>query len=85
LYALYIELSSYWFRFDAGSGSVLFVADMLHPIDDFAVQRFLNRDVCHCGCGCCSMPMLLTGRKPDDITWVDFLDWAVPTLRPSEP
>jgi hypothetical protein len=29
------------------------------------------------------MPMLLTRRKPDDITRVDFLDRAAPSLHPA--
>src|SRR5918995_5891473 len=28
------------------------------------------------------MPMLLTRRKPDHITWLDFLDRAAPSLHP---
>jgi hypothetical protein len=27
--------------------AVLFVADLLQPLDDFAVERFLNRDMGH--------------------------------------
>src|ERR1044071_2213044 len=41
------------------SGSVLLVTDMLHPIEDLPVQRFLNRDMCHCSGWACAMPMLL--------------------------
>ena len=35
---------------------------MLHPVDSFSVLLFLDGDV------------LLIGRKPDDIAWVDFFD-----------
>ena len=28
---------------------ILFVADLFHPIDHLAVERFLNGDVSHCG------------------------------------
>jgi hypothetical protein len=31
------------------SGAVLFIADVLHPIDDLAVERFLNSDMRHRG------------------------------------
>ena len=30
------------------SPSVLFVADLLHPIDNFAIETFLNGNVGHC-------------------------------------
>ena len=63
---------------------ILFVADLLHPVDRFAVQRFLNGDMSHCGRRRSAVPMLLTGRKPDHIAWPDLLDRAVPTLRPTK-
>src|SRR5262245_29552269 len=58
---------------------------MLHPIDDLAIQRLLNGDVCHCCCGRSSMPMLFAGRKPDHITRPDFVDWTAPNLDQSNP
>jgi len=63
---------------------VLFVADFFHPIDRFAVQRFLNRDMSHRGRRRSAMPMLFTGRKPDHIAWPDFLDRAASALRPTK-
>src|SRR5882672_3326210 len=51
----------------AGLFAVLRVADMLHPVDGFAIQPFLNRDMCHCARGGCTMPMLLVRRKPDHV------------------
>ena len=63
---------------------VLFVADFFHPIDRFAVQRFLNRDMSHRGRRRSAMPMLFTGRKPDHITGPDFLDRAASALRPTK-
>src|SRR5215218_9151162 len=44
--------------------AVLLVADLFHPVDILAVQRFLNGNVCHRRC---SVPMLQAGRKPDHV------------------
>jgi hypothetical protein len=44
-----------------------------HPLDWLAVNRFLNADMCHCGCRRNAVPMLLVRRKPDDIA-------ATPTM-----
>jgi hypothetical protein len=55
------------------SPAVLFVADSFHPIDHFAVQRFLKSDMRHCGRRRSAVPMLLVRRKPDDVAWPDFL------------
>src|SRR5271157_5509602 len=58
------------------SGLVLSVADLLHPVDDLAVQRFLNGDMGH-GCGWSgAVPVLLAGREPDHVTRPDFLHRA---------
>ena len=70
----------------SGSASVLFVADLLHPVHDFAEQCLLDRDVCHCGRGCGSMPMLLARRKPDHVARPDFLNRTAPMLcQPNAP
>ena len=50
------------------------VGDFFHPVDDFAVERFLNGDMSH---GCCwsrAMPMLLACRKQDHIAGTDLLN-----------
>src|SRR6202051_5371484 len=65
------------------SGAVLRVADLFHPVDDFAVQRFLNGDMRHCVRRCCAVPVLLTGREPDDIAGPDFLSGAAFALHPA--
>src|SRR2546423_9115353 len=62
---------------------VLFVADLFHPVDGLAVELLLDGDMSHCRRGRCSMPVLLTGRKPDDIARPDFLDGPTPMLRPA--
>ena len=62
---------------------VLFVADLFHPLDDLAIERFLNGDVGH---GCCRrspMPVLQSWREPDHITVPDLLDRAALALRPT--
>ena len=38
---------------------ILVVADLFHPIYSFAVELFLNGDVCHSCCWVGTMPMLL--------------------------
>src|SRR5437016_1659394 len=63
---------------------ILLVADSFHPVNRFAVQRFLNGDVRHRGRRRSAVPMLLTGRKPNHIAWPDFLDRAALALRPSK-
>src|SRR5438046_1114508 len=41
-------------------GVVLLVADLLHPVDDLAVERFLNGDMGHAGGRHGAVPMLFT-------------------------
>src|SRR6266699_3497747 len=43
-------------------GSVLFVADLLHPVDHLSVEFLLDGDMGHGGGGRCAMPMLLARR-----------------------
>jgi hypothetical protein len=64
-------------------GAVLRVADLFHPVDDFAVQRFLNGDMRHSVRRRCAVPVLLTGREPDDIAGPDFLSGAAFALHPA--
>src|SRR6266508_6332740 len=68
---------------EAGSFAVLFVADLVHPVDIPAVQRFLNGDVRHRRRRRCAMPMLQAGRKPDHITGPNFLDRPALALNPA--
>jgi hypothetical protein len=63
------------------SGVVLRVADVFHPVDDLAVERFRNRDVRHrCGRRR-AVPVLLARREPNDIARLDLLDWPALALR----
>src|SRR4051812_44846540 len=61
-------------------GSVLLVADLLHPIDDLAVEPFLNGDMRHGRGRCGPMPMLLARREPDHVTRPDRVNGAAPAL-----
>ena len=58
---------------------------MLHPGDVAAVGRFLHGNVSH-GVGRRSaMPVLFTGRNPDDIAGANFPDRSAFGLHPSDP
>src|ERR1041384_4704120 len=62
---------------------ILVVADLLQPLDDLTVELFLNGDMRHARDCCGSMPVLLTRRDPDDITWPDCFGLTTPLLHPS--
>jgi hypothetical protein len=62
------------------SGLVLLVADLLHPVDDLAVELFLNGDMGHGRGRHGAMPMLLTRRASDHVTRSNHLDWTAPAL-----
>ena len=64
---------------------VLFVADMLQPVDGLAVERLLDGNMRHRRRGRCPVPMLFARRKPNDVARPDFLDGTAPMLRPTEP
>src|SRR6267143_2293886 len=59
---------------------VLLIAHFLHPVHDFAVERFLNGDMCHRRVRLGAMPMLLPGRGPDHVAGADLPDRAAPAL-----
>jgi hypothetical protein len=56
------------------SGLVLFVADLLQPVDRLALKRFLDGGVRHGGRRGSAVPVFFTRRKPDYIARTDFLD-----------
>src|SRR5579871_3408314 len=66
------------------SGAVLFVADLFHPLDHLAVQRFLNGDMGHRRGWRSTMPVLLAGRTQDHVSGPDLLLGLAPTLGPAE-
>src|SRR5712675_1004175 len=66
------------------SAAVLLVADLFHPVDVFAVERFRNSDMRHRGRRCRAVPVFLAGWKPDDIAGTDFFDRSTLALRPAK-
>src|SRR5213594_914673 len=67
-------------RFHSYSGFVLLVADLFHPVNCFAVELFLNGDMRNGSGWRSTMPVLLTGREPYDVTGSNFFDRASPAL-----
>jgi hypothetical protein len=65
------------------SFSILLVADLFHPVDILAVERFRDRDMGHRDSRCRAVPVLLAWRKPDDIAGADFFDGSTLALRPA--
>ena len=65
------------------SGPVLFVANLLHPVDGLAVELFLDCDVRHRRGRCSAMPVLLARREPNHIAGLDFLDRSALALGPA--
>ena len=61
----------------------MFVADLLHPIDNLAIELFLNGDVRHGRGRRSPMPVLLARREPDHIAGPDFLDGSSLALNPA--
>ena len=74
---LFISPTSAWPR----SSAVLRVADVFQPVDDFAVERFRNRNVRHRCCRRRAVPVLLARREPDDVARPYLLDRSALTLR----
>src|SRR6266436_9547318 len=66
------------------SAAVLVVADLFHPVDVLAVERFRYSDMRHCGRRCRAVPVFLAGWKPDDIAGTDFFDRSALALRPAK-
>src|SRR5438067_1924594 len=63
--------------------AVLFVADLLHPVNRLAVESLLNGDVCHGGDRCGPMPVLLPWREPNHIPRTNVFNRASPALCPT--
>jgi hypothetical protein len=63
----------------------LFVTDLFLPLDDFAVELFLNGDMGHGRGWRGAMPMLLLRRAPDHITRSYFHFWTTFALYPATP
>ena len=54
------------------TGSGLFVADLFHPLDNFAVELFVNGDMSHGGSRRSAIPMLFILWAPDHVPPVVF-------------
>jgi hypothetical protein len=63
--------------------SVLLVTNLFPPVDNLAVECFLNCDVRHGRGRDGPMPMLLAGWEPDHITAPDLFDLSAFALRPA--
>src|SRR6266567_5076742 len=67
----------------AKSLAIFLVTYFLHPLDRFSIQLFLNSNVRHAGSCRGSVPVFLTRRNPDNITFPDFLLSTTPLLNPA--
>ena len=56
---------------------------MFQPLHRFAVEGFLNGNVTHRRGRRGPVPVFFTGRKPDHVAGVDFLNRTVPALHPT--
>ena len=56
------------------------VGDVFEPVDDFAVEGFLDGDVGHGGGGGGAVPVFFAGWEPDDIAGVEFFDGSAEAL-----
>lgn len=65
------------------SPSILFVADVFHPIHHLAVQSFLNGNVSHGHSRGGPVPVLFSRREPNHVSGVDFFCRAAFPLDPS--
>src|SRR3954466_16054495 len=62
---------------------ILLIANLLHPVNDLAVELFLNGYVRHGRGWRRTMPVLLAWREPDHITWPDFFNRIAFALHPA--
>jgi len=60
------------------------VGDGFEPVDDFAVEAFLDGDVGEGGGGSGAVPVLFVGGEPNDVAGADLLDGAAEALGPAE-
>jgi hypothetical protein len=64
-------------------GLVLFVADLLHPFDDLAIEILLNGDMRYRRGRRGAMPMLFIRWAPDDVARSNLDFWTAFALYPS--
>src|SRR5947208_823735 len=63
--------------------AVLFISNVLHPVDHLTIGRLLDSDVRHGRGRCRPVPVLLARREPDDISRMHLLDRPPLTLDPA--
>ena len=63
--------------------SILFIAHLLHPLDDLAVKLLLDRDMRHRCSRRGAMPVLLARREPDYVTRSNFFNRTTLPLSPA--
>ena len=61
----------------------MLVGDVFQPIDNLAIEAFLDCDVGEGSSWGSAVPMLLTRRKPNDVAGMNFLDGAAIFLHPA--
>ena len=61
----------------------MLVADLFQPINDLAVEIFLNGDVRYSSGVLSAVPMFFARREPDDIAGMNFFNRAALALRVS--
>src|SRR4051794_1875966 len=68
----------------APSAAILFIRNLLHPIDGGTVQFLLNGNVTHGRGGTGAVPVLFARSEPHDIARTDLLDWTAFALNPAK-
>src|SRR4051812_31466712 len=63
--------------------AVLLIADVLQPVHQLPIQRLLNCDMRQGRFWRGAMPMLLSGREPDNVAGMNFFDRAALALHPA--
>ena len=63
----------------------MLLSDLLHPVDDLAVELFRNGDMRHTRDCRGSMPMFDARWNLNDIALLHFLNWAAPLLDQASP
>ena len=63
--------------------AILLVTHLFHPVEDFALELFLDGYVRHGRGGRSTMPVLLAGREPHHVARPDLFNRPAPALRPA--
>ena len=60
---------------------ILFVADLLHPVNGFSVQLLMNGNMRQRRCRRSAVPVLFTRRNPNNIARMNLFNRSIPSLR----